>query len=282
MSSEEVEKLITELTPLITTWSLRIVGAIIGFLLARMVAGWIAGAFRKVGERAKLDDTLVKFVANVLRWGFIGMAVIALLGVFGIETTSFAAAIGALGLAIGLAFQSSLSNVAAGVMLLVFRPFKVGDVVRVGGEVGKVEAIDLMSTSLDTPDLRRIIVPNSQVFGSTLENITHHPVRRVDVAVGVDYGADLDTTREVLVKAIGDVPNQADGHDPMVYLTGLGASSVDYSVRVFVKTDDYWGAKEQLTVAVKKALDAEGIGIPFPQMDVHLDDRVVDRLGKAA
>ncbi len=278
MSSEEVEKLITELTPLITTWSLRIVGAIIGFLLA----GWIAGAFRKVGERAKLDDTLVKFVANVLRWGFIGMAVIALLGVFGIETTSFAAAIGALGLAIGLAFQSSLSNVAAGVMLLVFRPFKVGDVVRVGGEVGKVEAIDLMSTSLDTPDLRRIIVPNSQVFGSTLENITHHPVRRVDVAVGVDYGADLDTTREVLVKAIGDVPNQADGHDPMVYLTGLGASSVDYSVRVFVKTDDYWGAKEQLTVAVKKALDAEGIGIPFPQMDVHLDDRVVDRLGKAA
>ena len=280
MTPEQINTLIAELTPMISTWVLRIVGAIVGFLVARMVAGWGAKAFRKMGERAKLDATLLSFLTNVVRWSILGMAIVALLGIFGIETTSFAAAIGAIGLAVGLAFQGSLSNIASGVMLLIFRPFKVGDFIKVAGEAGTVAGIELMATTLDTPDRRRIIVPNANVFGSTLENVSHHPTRRVDVDVGVDYSADLDKTREILMGVAKSMPDMVE--DPAVVLTGLGASSVDYQLRVFVPAANYWPTKENLTVATKKALDDAGIGIPFPQMDVHFDADVSKGLSKGA
>lgn len=282
MSTDQISALISDLAPLATTWVLRIAGALVGFLIARFIAGMVARAFVTMGKRISLEPTLLEFGSTVIRWAILLIASVAILGIFGVETTSFAAAIGALGLAIGLAFQGSLGNVASGVMLLIFRPFKAGDVICADGQVGKVAAIELMATTLDTPDNRRIIVPNSRVFGSTLENLTFHDGRRVDVDVGVAYDADLDATREVLMEAARSVPDQTPGKDPVVYLVSLGASSLDYSVRVFVHQDQYWAARETLTIACKRKLDAAKIGIPFPQLDLHLDGDVQKALSKAA
>jgi len=222
-------------------------------------------------RRANVDETLTRFIAKILRWLILVIAGIMCLSAFGIETTSFAAVLGAAGLAVGLAFQGTLSNFSAGVMLLVFRPFKVGDAVTVGGTTGKVDAIDLVSTTLDTADNRRFVVPNSTVFGSTIENITFHDTRRVDINVGCDYSADIDRTREVLNEAALTVPGRIDDPEHQIVLSGLGASSVDWIVRVWCKTDDYWDVRDAGIRAVKQALDNAGIGIPYPQMDVHVD-----------
>jgi small conductance mechanosensitive channel len=193
------------------------------------------------------------------------------LGIFGVETTSFAAVLAGAGLAIGMAFSGTLGSFAAGVMLLAFRPFKVGDVVTVAGVTGKVDQVGIFSTTLDTPDNRRFIIPNASITGSTIENISHHPVRRADVSVGTDYSADVDQTRAVLERVANELPGRLQDKDPQVVLVELGASSVDWQVRIWVDAADFWAVKEAATRAVKVALDEAGIGIPFPQMDVHLD-----------
>ena len=249
-----------------------VVGVLVFLIVAYVIAGIVGKAVRKTMERGKVDTTLAAFFGNVAKWTILVLALIACLGVFGVETTSFAALIGAAGLAIGLAFQGSLSNLAAGVMLLIFRPFKSGDVVKVAGELGKIEEIDLFVTKMDTPDNRRIILPNSAVFGSTIENITHHPTRRVDVSVGVEYSADLDRTREVLEAAAGAVPNTLSDPPVQVILLNLGDSSVDWQVRVWANTEDYWTVLDAATRQVKRSLDEAGLGIPFPQVDVHMDN----------
>ncbi len=267
----DIQKTIEDLMPVLTTWGIRIIGALVALIITWIVAAWIRGATRKGLNKAGVDATLTKFFSNVARYAVLAAAVVAILGIFGIETTSFAAILGAAGLAIGLAFQGTLGHLASGVMLLIFRPFKVGDVVRAAGETGKVDEISLFVTTIDTPDNRRIIIPNSAVAGGVIENITHHPKRRCDVDVGTDYGADLQKTREVLETAIRATDNLLDGETHSVVLTGLGDSSINWSVRVMVATGDFWGVKEQLTANVKNKLDEAGIGIPFPQMDVHLD-----------
>ena len=199
------------------------------------------------------------------------MGIITCLGLFGIQTASFAAILAAAGFAVGMALQGTLGNFASGVMLLIFRPFKVGDVVSAAGQTGKVVEIDIFSTVFDTPDNRRIIIPNGSVFGGTIENISHHATRRVDVAVGTDYGADLSKTREVLNKAIAQTNKVLKDPASAVVLSDLGDSCINWSVRVWVDANDYWPVKDQLTESVKTALDQADIGIPFPQMDVHLD-----------
>ena len=195
--------------------------------------------------KIKIEKTLAIFLGKLAKWGLLVLAVIACLGVFGVETTSFAAVIGASALAIGLAFQGSLSSLAAGVMLLIFHPFKVDDVVVVAGQLGKVVSISLFTTEMDTFDNRRIILPNSGIFGANIENITFHPTRRVDVAVGVEYSADIDKTRQVLEAAAKALPGKLDEPEPAVVLLELGASSVDWSVRVWAKTEDYWPVKQR-------------------------------------
>ena len=267
---DDVTRTIDQLWPLVMTYGVRIAGALALLVVGLFAAAWARGLVVRAMTAARMDETLTKFLGQISRWSVLVAVAIAALGIFGVETTSFAAVLGAAGLAIGLAFQGSLGNLAAGVMLLIFRPFKVRDVIRVAGETGAVAEIELMSTTLDTPDRRRIIVPNSSVFGSVIENLTHHERRRVDVAVGTDYAADLDETRRVLLAATGDVEHQADDSPPQVYLQQLGGSSVDWSVRVFVPQEHYWTGREQLTEAVKKHLDKAGIGIPFPQRDVHV------------
>lgn len=277
------EKYLTpEMLELATTYAVRVVGVLVLLFVANIVASWTRRLTARALARAKLDETLAKFFSNAARYVVLVVAVVAALGVFGIETTSFAAVLGAAGLAIGLAFQGSLSNLAAGVMLLAFRPFKVGDVINAGGATGKVDEIELFTTRLVTPDNRLIILPNSSVFGGKIENVTAFDTRRVNVDVGTDYGADLQKVREVLEKVANSVEGRIDEPASQVYLLSLGASSIDWTVRVWCKTEDFWGVQERLTNDVKKALDDAGIGIPFPQTDIHLDDNVVEALKKSA
>ena len=235
-----------------------------------IIAGIVARIVTRALDKAKLDETLSKFFSKLTRWTILLLGLLACLSIFGVETTSFAAVIGAAGLAIGLAFQGTLSNFASGVMLLVFRPFKVGQFVKVGGEAGTVYEIDLFTTSLDTTDNRRIIIPNSAIFSSTIENVSHHSKRRVDVNVGTAYEADIDHTRKIFETILQNIDNRLDDPEPQVVLQDLGASSIDWQLRVWCKSEVYWDVKQDLTRTVKYALDREGIGIPYPQMEIHM------------
>jgi small conductance mechanosensitive channel len=259
-----------ELTRLIP-FALSVVAALVLLIITIWVARWAHRVTDRNLERSGLDPTLTRFTARMARYAVLLLGALAVLNAFGISVAGFAAILAAGAFAVGLALQGTLSNFAAGAMLLIFRPFKVGDVVSVAGVTGKVVEIELFTTQFDTPDNRRIVIPNGEIFGSTIENITFHPTRRVDVNVGTDYGADLSKTRAVLE----DVARSSEGvHSeppPQVYLKELGGSSIDWAIRVWTDTPDYWAVRERVTREVKEALDDAGIGIPFPQMDVHID-----------
>jgi len=262
---------------LLTTYAIRLVGVIVLLIVAWIVAGWLRRLTRSGLQRANLDVTLQKFFANFVRYVVLVVAILACLGIFGVETTSFAALIAAAGLAVGLAFQGSLSNFSSGVMLLTFRPFKVGDLVNVADQLGIVNEIDLFTTAIDTLDNRRVIIPNSAIFGTTIENLTHHNLRRVDVSVGTEYRADLDRVRSVLEKVIENEPSRVPDRNSFVFLAELGESSINWQLRVWCKTEEYWDVWQRVTRAAKYALDEAGIGIPFPQRDVHFDPEFVAR-----
>lgn len=277
--TEALNKLLSfnfDLTPgqwlsLAEYYGMRAALVLVLLILAWTIAGYASRAVRASLRKLKVDETLTLFIAKLVWWGIILLTAIACLSRFGIETTSFAAVLGAMGFAIGLAFQGTLSNFAAGAMLLVFRPYKVGDVVNVANNLGKVHEIELFTTTIDTFDNRRIIVPNSSIYGSVIENVTYHPQRRVDVDVGVGYAADIDETRRVLTEAVSATEGALTDPEPAIILLGLGASSVDWSVRVWGPTSEYGNVKQALLRQVKMNLDAANIEIPFPQMDVHLD-----------
>ncbi len=259
-----------KLLPYIAECAASAVGALILLLVAWIAAGIASRLVRRSLAKAAFDETLTRFFAKLARWVVLLTAMIGCLGIFGVETTSFAAVIGAAGLAVGLAFQGTLSNFASGVMLLAFRPFKVGDVVTVAGQTGKVDEIGVFTTTLDTFDNRRFVIPNSSVFGSTIENITHHPARRADVDVGVGYDADIDKTREILEKAASGVQDALEDPAPAIVLIGLGDSSVNWSVRVWAKNENFGDVKQRAIQAVKAALDEAEIDIPYPHMQVKL------------
>ena len=245
--------------------------AIVLILAVFFIAGWARRLTGKLVRRARVEETLARFLENLAKYAMLFAGGIAILGTLGIETASFAAALAAVGFAIGMALSGMLGNVAAGVMLLFFRPFKVGDVVSAAGVTGKIFEISLFTTMVDTPDNRRIIVPNGNIFGDNIENVTYHATRRVDVTVGTEYGSDIDKAREVLMNVARSVEGGMSDPEPAVALTGLGGSSIDWAVRVWAKKEDFWAVKDRLTRNVKVALDEAGIGIPFPQMDVHID-----------
>jgi small conductance mechanosensitive channel len=245
-----------------------------------LLARWAKGLTIRATSKAKVEITLAKFFGNLVRWAILVMGAVTILQTFGVEATSFAAVLAALGFAIGLALSGTLGNVASGVLLLIFRPYKVGDVVNIGGTTGKVDEIELFSTTLDTFDNRRIIVPNNQIFGNTIENITFHPKRRVDVAVGTEYSADLDKTREILMRVATEVEGRLKEEEPVVYLVELGESSINWAIRVWAPTADYWAVRERITRNAKVALDEAGIGIPFPQRDVHVPGEITVRMGE--
>jgi len=246
-------------------------GALVALAVAWVIAGWVRRLIRNSLKDTNFDLTLTRFFSNLAYYTILIFGVLSCLTLFGIGVASFAALLAAAGFAVGLALQGSLSNFAAGVMLLIFRPFKVGDMIEVAGARGKVHEIQLFTTTLDTPDNRRLTVPNGNVFGDTIENETFHDTRRVDVAVGTDYPADLDQTRTVLLNAADGVEGRLQDKEPVAYLDSLGDSSISWSVRVWANTEDYWAVRDRLTKAVKDSLDEAGIGIPYPQMDIHLD-----------
>jgi small conductance mechanosensitive channel len=248
--------------------ALAILAIFIGYLFASYLSRVACGPVCR-----RVDPTLGKFIGKVIVYGVLLGVVGAVLSQVGVRLGGLATILAAAGFAIGLAFQGTLSNFAAGVLLLVFRPFKVGDFINAAGVMGKVNEIDLFTTTLDTPDHRRIIVPNSSISGNTIENVRFHLHRRAEVLVGVAYSADIDRTREALTNAclaLGDRVIQGEGRGYMVIMSELGSSSVNWMVRAWVASTDFFAARELLTVEVKRQLDSAGITIPFPQMDVHL------------
>lgn len=244
--------------------------ALVLIIAVFLVAAWASKLTGKAVRKAKIEETLARFLSMIVRYLVLIAGGIAILGTLGIETTSFAAVLAAAGFAVGMALSGMLGNIASGVMLLLFRPFKVGDVVDAAGVKGKIFEIGLFTTQFDTPDNRRIIVPNNQIFDGNIENASHHATRRVDVAVGTEYSADIDKTRAVLMAAAKGTQNTLSNPEHVVYLNELGGSSINWAVRVWVNSADFWAVKEQLTRNLKYALDKANIGIPFPQMDVHI------------
>jgi small conductance mechanosensitive channel len=252
-------------------FAMNVLGALVLLAITVWVGRWAHRVAGRSMERSGMDPTLTRFMAKLARYTVLILGGLAVLSVFGISVASFAAILAAGAFAVGMALQGTLSNFAAGAMLLIFRPFKVGDVVSVAGITAKVVEIELFTTQFDTPDNRRIVVPNGAIFGSTIENITFHPTRRVDVDVGTDYGADLKDVRAVLERVAASSEGVLSEPAPQVYLKALGGSSIDWAVRVWAQTADYWAVRERVTQEIKDALDGAEIGIPFPQMDVHLD-----------
>lgn len=263
---------------MVYTYGTKIVLFFVGIVATFIIAGWVAKLTKSSLKRSKLDENLVSFLSKLVKWTILVLGAVSCLGILGIQTASFAALLAGAGLAIGMALQGTLGNFAAGVMLLLFRPFRSGQYVKVAGQEGTVVAVDIFNTALDTPDNRRIVVPNGAVFGSQIENVSFHQTRRVDVSVGSDYAADIDETRKTLEAAAKGLEYGLVDPAPAVVLTGLGDSSVNWAVRVWVDAGDYWPAKDELTRAVKYALDNANIGIPYPQMDLHLSDSTLGKL----
>jgi small conductance mechanosensitive channel len=256
---------------LLTAYGLKIIGALLILFIGRMVANWVqAKVAFQLGKSGKVDETLTGFLANLARYVVLIATVLAVLAQFGIETTSLIAVLGAASLAIGLALQGTLSNVAAGVMLMLFRPFKAGDYVETAGIAGSVKSITLFVTELATPDNVQIMVPNSQVWGTIVKNYSHHATRRVDLVIGIDYGDDIDKAQAVVQQVVKADSRVLADPAPMVVVGNLGENSVDLTIRVWCQAGDYWPVKFDLTKTLKQRFDAEQLTIPFPQRMVHM------------
>ena len=244
-------------------------------LLLLIVGFWIAGRIgamvRGIGKQhAKLDNTLFNFLGSLARYIVLAFVIIAVLNRFGVETTSIVALLGAAGLAVGLALQGAMSNLAAGVMLMVFRPYKVGDFIDAAGNFGNVEEISLFTTVLRTFDHQQIIIPNGKIWGEQIVNHSHHPIRGVELTFGVSYDTDIDKARDVIKKVFADHPLILDDPEPVVVVSTLNDSSVDFAVRPFVKGEHWFDVRFTVPEMVKKALDDAGIEIPFPHQKVIL------------
>ncbi len=230
-----------------------------------LVKNYIIGFSRQYED---IDETLFTFLGSIARYAIIAFAGVFVLARFGIQTASLVAVIGAAGLAIGLALQGTLANLAAGVMLVIFRPFRIGDFVELGGYSGTVKEVNLFTTELATPDNVQIILPNGQVFGAAIKNYSFHDTRRVDMVFGVSYGSNLKEAEAILQKLIDADDRILTTPASFLKVTNLGDSSVDFTMRVWVDAGDYWNVKFDLTRQAKDALDAGGIDIPFPTTTV--------------
>lgn len=267
---EQLPGLTATATELLTTKGMDVIGAIVVLILGRIVAGWIRNGVAAALRRGSVDATLIPFVAGLVYFVVLAFTIIAVLGIFGIPTASFVAVLGAAGLAVGLALQGSLGNFAAGVMLLLFRPFKVGDLVEAGGTLGRVREIGVFSTTMNTPDNVKVIIPNSNVFGEKIRNLSANENRRVDMVFGVGYDDDLQLARDTIVRIVTQHPRVLQDPPPQVEVSALADSSVNFVVRPWCRNQDYWTVNFDLHRQLKDGLDAAGLNIPYPQRDVHL------------
>jgi len=256
-------------TDYILPWSTQIVLALIIFVIGRIIAGILTNAAAKGLTRAKLDPILVNFLKTVIASALTLLVIVFALSQLGLDTTSLVALMGAAGLAVGLALKDSLSHFAAGVLLIMFRPFKLGDYVEVGGVAGSVDQITIFSTRLKTPDNKLVTVPNANVFGNTMINYSAETTRRVDMIIGISYGSDLLKAKQLLNEMVAAHPLVLKDPEYKIAVSELADSSVNFVVRPWVNAADYWTVKWELTETIKLRFDAEGIEIPFPQMDVH-------------
>ena len=251
-------------------FGINILIAIAIFYVGKFVVRMVVRGTRKVMRRQDVDRTLETFICNLLRMSLMVIVFIAAIGQLGIQTTSFIAIFGAAGLAVGLALQGSLSNFASGVLIVLFRPYRVGDFIEAAGIAGSVEGVQILTTILKTGDNKQIIVPNSQIMGSIITNYSSNETRRIDMVVGVSYDDNLDQVRSTLEELIAAEERILKDPACTIAVSDLADSSVNFVVRPWVKSSDYWGVKFDLTEAIKKRFDKEGISFPFPQREVHL------------
>ncbi|MBC3767430.1 mechanosensitive ion channel family protein [Neptunicella marina] len=257
-------------------WAINIALALVIFVVGRMVVTVITGIIGKLLKKAKYDDMLISFIQAISHAALMLFVVVAALNELGLDTTSLVALLGAAGLAIGLSLQGSLQNFAAGVMLLVFRPFKAGDYVEAGGTAGIVEGISIFNTQIRTPDNKEVIVPNGKIYGENIINYSAKPTRRVDMVFGISYGDDLRKAKEILEKVVAEDERVLPEPKPIIAVSELANSSVNFVVRPWVNSADYWPFFWHMQETVKLRFDEAGITIPFPQMEVHVNQNQSD------
>jgi len=265
-----LQSIVDQVIDVATVYGLDVLGAIILLVVGVKASGWISRIVAKTLTRTgKVDSTLISFFASAAKYVALAFVGIAVLNQFGVQTASLIALLGAAGLAVGLALQGTLSNVAAGVMLLIFRPFKVGDYVEAAGHSGSIRALNLFFTLMTTPDNVLISVPNSQIWGGSIRNYSVSETRRADFVFGVSYGADLEAAKAAILDVLSSDERTHDDPEPLVAVTELGDSSVNFTARVWVDAGDLWGVKFDMVQAVKERLDRDGIEIPFPTRTVY-------------
>ena len=265
-----MEDILAKLYQLLTVYGLKVLAALAIFVIGRWVAKGVRKLVERIMTKSKVDTTLISFTANMAYIGLLAFIVIAALGQLGIQTTSFIAVLGAAGLAVGLALQGSLSNFAAGFLLIIFRPFKVGDLIEGAGVFGVVEAIQIFTTQFKTADNKTVIVPNAKLTDDNIVNWTVKGTRRVDMVFGIGYEDDIDKARTLMADIIAADSRILKDPAPQISVSELADSSVNFVVRPWAKVEDYWGVYFDLTEKIKKAFDANGVSIPFPQRDVHV------------
>jgi len=249
---------------------IKVATALAIFLIGKFIVRLVVRAVATIMQKQEVDKTLETFICNLIKTVLMVVVIIAAIGAIGVQTTSFIAIFGAAGLAVGLALQGSLSNFASGVLIVLFRPYQVGDWIEAAGISGSVEEVQILTTILKTGDNKQIIVPNSQVMNSIITNYSANETRRVDMVVGVSYDDDIDKVRKTLEELVAAEERILPEPTPTIAVSELADSSVNFIVRPWVKTADYWGVMFDLTEAIKKRFDNDGISFPFPQQDVHL------------
>lgn len=268
----------TQLTELVAAWGPRLLGAITVLVVGCFVAAWMRGGVKRVLGRTQVDETLRPFVAALTFYTALTFFVLAAVRMVGVDTTSFIAVLGAVGLAVALAFQGTLSNFAAGVMILMFRPFRIGDFVEIGGDAGAVDEVSIFTTRLNTADNVRIIMPNSKVWGERIKNYTANPTRRLDLVVGVSYDDDPLAVKALIESILASDERVLAEPEAVVEVLALADSSVNFAVRPWVAREEYWALHFALLRRFKVELEAAGFSIPFPQRSLHLEPSQVAAL----
>ncbi len=266
----DIQTIINEITTFFTNYALNVLGSLLIFFIGKWLAQKVVSLLGKLLSRQQIDETLIRFLDKIVYYALMVVIIMAAADSLGINTTSFMAIFGAAGLAVGLALKDSLGNFASGVMLVFFRPFKIGDVVSAGGVTGKIESISIFNTIFLTFDNQRMIVPNGQITAGVITNINANPTRRLDLVFGIGYEDNILTARAIFKNIMDADPRILDTPAPQIVVSELADSSVNFFVRPWVKTEDYWNVKFDLTEKIKLALDDAGISIPYPQTDIHL------------
>lgn len=270
MDSESLSKIKDVITGVITVYGIKFLAALAILFIGRWVAGGVQSVMNRLLLKRNVDPIIASFVTNLAYILLLIFVVIAALSQIGVQTASLVALLGAAGLAIGLALQGSLANFAAGFLLVFFRPFRKGDYIEAAGTGGVVEEIQVFTTVLKTPDNKKVIVPNAKLTADNIINYSAHETRRLDLNFGVSYSDSLDKVRQILQRVILEDGRILKDPAPVILVSQLGDSSVNFIARIWVKTSDYWGVTFDTIEKVKKTFDQEGVTIPFPQRDVHL------------